>query len=294
MTALDDAREALDRAEAERDALAEQVADLTALLEAAKRAQGAKPRDLYRADFHAAPLGQLNAARGRAVFGPTYKRDSDYAALFLVEEPNRGQVLRVALKANMVGSASGVNLFLPLAERAERVRVSYDVCVPRGFDWSGGGKLPGIIATPALGSPSIPTGCKGDPGTAGSSLRLMWHTAKAGWKSILSARPNTLDGVAYHPGQKDPCGDHNFAPRQFFDGQWHHVEMTMGLDDGTFVIDLDGEMCLSMPGYRWRDSDAVKGSHLVLSVFRGGSDLTRYGSPTASHIDLDNLAVTTA
>ena len=76
---------------------------------------------------------------------------------------------------------------VPLARQVDNACLSYDLRFDANFDWSLGGKLPGLSGVAPGVSPTLPAG-GGNPGDKGWSGRLMWRAAN-GRHALLHVRP---------------------------------------------------------------------------------------------------------
>jgi hypothetical protein len=210
-----------------------------------------------------------------------------------VVDPQRGTVGRALLPANRVGGASGVNVFLPLTERVDEAEFFYDICFPADFDWNGGGKTPGLCATLPGGSPSKATGC--DSLDNDASYRGMWNGTRGGWSSTIGTRPNLSNAYVYRatpPGETNPkCGEDNFGNKIQWVSGWQTVRGVMGLKSEVLELEISGTQVVRRTDYSWRRDPNVKISHLVISIFRGGSQVDKFASTKPAYVLLDNVLV---
>jgi hypothetical protein len=253
-------------------------------------------RLLAALSWDAAPGGPLDVAGFAEETGaevpPSVLDDSE-----VVRDRGGGGHYRVTLEAGTVRGLSpgnnGVVAYVPLAEPVDAACLSYEVRFSDGFDWSLGGKLPGLQGT-APGVPEdLPSGGH-RPGDQGWSGRLMWLGPRAySW----AGPTNTVVTYLYGPTQAGDYGDNVRWNRSFVDGLWHSVKQcyrmnTVGRADGALRAWLDGDQVLDVRDHVFRTRDDVRISHLSWSVFRGGGTWD-WASDRAGQVELDNVAVTT-
>ena len=172
--------------------------------------------------------------------------------------------------------------------------VAHDVRVAAGFDFSAGGRLPGLVGVAPGVSPSTPEG--GGSTAHGWSGRLMWLGAKV-WPLVRDAnRSNLVVSSLCHPGQERVYGDDVVRGSSMTPGVWHrvrqcHVMNTIGRSDGLLQAWFDGTLVLQQTDVVHRTDPAVHVTHLDRSVFRGGDSLT-WASAATGYVDIDNLEVT--
>ena len=114
--------------------------------------------------------------------------------------PARRTALRLeagTIRSNPTGN-NGIVLVVPLARQVDNACLSYDVRFDANFDWSLGGKLPGLSGVAPGVSPTLPAG-GGNPGDKGWSGRVMWGTN--GGMTLLHVRATQVsvygDGVRW-------------------------------------------------------------------------------------------------
>jgi hypothetical protein len=260
-------------------------------------APGPKTTTLKSVDFDSLPTGQLSAANFKATLGGNNNSEYDYDDSSIVTDNRGGKAYRLTLEAGTIrGNPSGnhgIVVFIPLAQQVTNACISYDVRFDGTFDWSLGGKLPGLQGTAPGVSPSLPTG-GGNPGDKGWSGRMMWLTPK----SYSWAGPtNMAVSYMYSPEMSSHYGDNIRWNKGFTAGTWHTVKQcytmnTVGQANGKLHAWIDGTQVLALNNYVYRLRDDVAISHLNWSIFRGGATLDWAGTRT-SHIDFDNVTITT-
>jgi hypothetical protein len=248
------------------------------------------------ADFDAEALGPVEPEDFVTELGPTSLWAPNFSDMTIADDTRgSGRVLRVHLEAGTIRGAPagnhGVALDIRLPGDFGKACISYDVRFDPDFDWSLGGKLPGLLGVAPGVSPSAPAG--GHPTSAGWSGRVMW----VGPKAYSWAGPsNMIVSYLYPPGQRSAYGDNLRWGRGFGAGRWHTVQQcysmnTVGRDDGVLRAWLDGRLVLEDRAVRYRTSDDVRINYLAWDVFRGGSTLQWAGSRD-DYIDIDNVVIT--
>jgi hypothetical protein len=252
---------------------------------------------LRRATFDSLPTGRLSAANFQKELGGSNNSSYYYDDSSITSASGRGNVYRIKLDRGTIrdnpSGNHGVVVFAPLARQVENACIAYQIRFDSNFDWSLGGKLPGLQGTAPGVSPSVPTG-GGNPGDKGWSGRMMWLTPK----SYSWAGPgNMAVSYMYGPRQTSTYGDNLRWNRGFTAGRWHKVRQCYRMNDvgranGVLRASIDGTRVLNITNYVYRQRQDVKISHLNWSVFRGGGTLDWAGSRD-SYIDIDRVRITT-
>jgi hypothetical protein len=278
-------------------ALAVAVGLVTAVPAAAPASGSTPSRVLLNNNFNSMGLGRVRPAAFVRTMGGGSKSSGVYDDSSVVAVGSRGRALRTTLWAhtmhNNPSGNNGIVNFVHLKRVVNRACVSYQIRFSKGFDWSLGGKLPGLLGVTPGTSPALPTGGN-DAHGRGWSGRLMW----LGPKAYSSVRPlsNEVVSYMYHPGQRDKYGDNVWWHRGFTAGKWNTVRQcyamnTIGRRNGKLRAWLDGHLVVNRTNYTFRTRRAVHITHLSWSIFRGGHTSAWAGSTTGS-IDIDNLRVT--
>lgn len=245
--------------------------------------------------FNREPLGPVSPSSFNSAVGPTSRHRGAYEDMRYVRDAaGPGHAVRVTLKKgtiiNRPAGTNGAVLFVALPRAYDRACLRYRVRFSPGFDWSLGGKLPGLLGVAPGTSPGTPTG--GGPTEAGWSGRVMWLGPEAySW----AGRHNMGVTYLYHPGQSGHWGDNLRWNRSFVAGRWHvirqcHVMNTVGRANGQLLVWLDGELVRQDTGVRYRTRADVHITHLSWSVFRGGNTL-RWAGDRDGYVDLDSVRV---
>lgn len=242
--------------------------------------------------------GAVDPAAFNAALGSTNRNAAAYDDMTVVADSRgSGKVIRTTLKAGTIhskpGSDNGDNLFVQLPTPVDEACLTYDIKFDSGFDWSLGGKLPGLEGVAPGVAPAKPTG--GGQTADGWSGRAMW----LGPKAYRWAGP-TNQGVSYmyHPGQDGTYGDNVRWNKPFVAGQWHTVKQcykmnTVGQQNGVLTAWFDGTQVVNDTAFQYRTRADVRITHMIFCVFRGGGDLTWAGSRDG-YVDIDNVKITSA
>lgn len=252
-------------------------------------------RVIISADFNATQPGPVSPAAFQALVGATDPHPAGYSDMsFAPDTRGSGMVLRTTLQAGTIrGEPAGNHgevLVVKLPSTYDRACISYDVRFSPGFDWSLGGKLPGLVGVSPGVSPSTPE--DGGSTANGWSARLMW----LGPGAYSWAGPTDMAVTYfYHPGQAGQWGDNVRWNRPFAAGQWHYITQcqtmnTVGEANGVLEVWMDGLGILNDTHVVYRTRSDVHITHLDFSVFRGGDSLAWAGRSTG-YVDIDNLAI---
>lgn len=172
-------------------------------------------------------------------------------------------VLRIAYPAGKIGSReSGGQFLVGLPLRADYY-LTYRVYFATGFDFTKGGKLPGLTSGGAsyTGGRSVADGL-------GWSARYMWLS---GGRGIV---------YLYHFGQKGKYGDNLPLGVAFVPGRWYTLTQriavnTPGRNDGRLEVWVDQQPVLQLTDLVLRGPQASAGQGLIdsfyFSTFHGGN-----------------------
>ena len=252
---------------------------------------------LLSAKFNSLPTGRISPGNFIRSVGGDQKSTAPYDDTSVqADTRGGGKVLRTTLQANTIHSSpsgnNGIVVFPALRRKVEQACISYDIRFGRNFDWSLGGKLPGLLGVAPGVAPSLPAGGN-SPGDKGWSARLMWLGPKAySW----AGPTNMAVSYMYGPAQVSRYGDNLQWRKAFKAGRWHslrqcHQMNTPGVRNGLLQAWLDGRRVVNRTNYLYRTRSDVAINYLSWSIFRGGSDMSWAGSHT-DQIDIDNLTVT--
>jgi hypothetical protein len=232
----------------------------------------------------------FESAQGRRTSGTSFAHQvggSDDASI-VNAGGKAGKVYRLELEAGTIhGNPSGnhgVVAMVPLPRQVDNACIRYRIRFGDNFDWSKGGKLPGLSGVAPGVSPTYPAG-GGNPGDKGWSGRLMWGSGGA------------VESYMYYPDQPYTYGQGFDWSGKVSDGRWHHLRQcyvmnTVGKDNGKLRAWLDGTPVLNRTDFVYRLKSSVHISHMMWSIFRGGATMDWAGRRD-SHIDFDRVRVTT-
>ena len=248
------------------------------------------PQSLLFADFESLRPGRVSGAAFANEFGGNRESISGLDDSFIVDVgESAGKVYRLWLEGGTIrGSPSsgnhGIALVVPLAKQVDNACIRYHVRFGENFDWSKGGKLPGLSGVAPGVSPTLPAG-GGNPGDKGWSGRLVWGSN------------GSVASYVYHPRQPYKYGQGFGWSQGVDDDRWHVLRQcyrmnTVGQQDGVLRAWLDGAMVLDRTDMVYRLKNTVHISHLMWSIFRGGATMDWAGQRD-SYIDFDRVHITT-
>ena len=231
---------------------------------------------ITEASFNNTPTGPYSEADVRSDFGAVQWTQTERASI-VAEGQNR--FLRVEFPAGGVGPGEGGAQFRTDlgANSSDELFLSYRVRFENGFDWSLGGKLPGLAGGTAN------TGGDRPNGRDGWSARMMWRQNGAATQYV------------YHPDQPGQFGDTTFWDVPFATGRWLQVEHqvrlnTPGRSDGFIRGWLDGRLVMDRQGMRFRDTADIEIDSLLFSTYFGGST-PEWAPDRDVHVDFDDFVV---
>ncbi len=244
------------------------------------------PQSLLFADFESLRPGRVSDAAFADEFGGNRESISGLDDSFIVDVgESAGKVYRLWLEGGTIrGSPSsgnhGIALVVPLAKQVDNACIRYHVRFGENFDWSKGGKLPGLSGVAPGVSPTLPAG-GGNPGDKGWSGRLVWGSN------------GSVASYVYHPRQPYKYGQGFGWSQGVDDDRWHVLRQcyrmnTVGQQDGVLRAWLDGAMVLDRTDMVYRLKNTVHISHLMWSIFRGGAtdgpdSVTATSTSTGAH-----------
>lgn len=158
-----------------------------------------------------------------------------------------------------IGGPSGHTARLPISPGRDYL-FEYRLRFDTGFDWSRGGKIPGLAGATA------PTGCVDVNGT-GFSARMMWH------------ENGRLTGYTYALDQNTGCGNSIETGVNFSVGRWYNIKERVKLNtgsssNGVLQIWVDDRMVVNRSNIPWMNEAPDRRIDLVyIQTFFGGSTL---------------------
>jgi hypothetical protein len=138
-------------------------------------------------------------------------------------------------------------------ERASAACVSYDVLLPAEFDFSRGGRLPGLIGSDGVGQDSF-------------AARMLWRPGGGGAVAVRTLSAGDM--------RQSTLGLDEFAfPR----GRWFRIEQEVVLNtpkqaNGKLTVWVDGALVGERGDLVFRTDAAVAVSGVSAEVFYGGDD----------------------
>ena len=181
----------------------------------------------------------------------------------------------------ILGTHTGFTFYdVAPGDGADEAWFTYRVKFSDGFQWTKGGKLPGLCGGPTNGKSgkkgrTCPTGCSSVSRDDGFSTRLMWREDGA------------IVTYAYYPDKPRSirCGEDWVWDGKFTTGVWHDIAMRIKLntvsgnsarEDGVFEAWLDGRKVLTRDNVRFRHRDDVKVTRTYLTSYVGGSIVEKF------------------
>ncbi len=190
--------------------------------------------------------------------------------------------LKVVLKKNSTGSTGG-QFAKHSIQKSNHYVLKYRVKFPNNFEWSKGGKLPG------LGGGKTYTGCSGNAANAGGD----------GWTSrIMFRKENStnpwLQPYVYYKGMPNRCGN-SFNKKIFIQrNTWYNVRMEVKMNSGNnnnglLDIKINGQTLYRNSNFRWVSKNSGREvDKLMNGIFRGGND-SRWHSSKDDFILFDTM-----
>lgn len=234
---------------------------------------------VLRQDFNAYP-GEykfMTASRADELFPPGPPRKSGDGALResgMMKGGSHGlerllvghNMAKVNHRAGCVGAKTtasdgrpcGVLLQVRLGKAMQAATLTYKVKFSREFDWTLGGKLPGLC------SETCPVGCTTVSHNAGWSNRIMWR------------KKGHLVTYAYHPDKEKRCGQDFRLGKQAVPGEWHEIRLFMkmnvpGVANGIQKVWFDGDLAWEKDDLLYRNRPGHKIEKFIFNNFHGGS-----------------------
>lgn len=189
----------------------------------------------------------------------------------------------------------GFNKRVPIP-RCTHAVIEYGLRFPVGFDWRGGGKLPGFAsrlldASGGVTNPAI-------SGTVGFSARMMWRPLGR-VEPYLYMADNEGRWASQYKGSNIGSADIRFTP-----GQWDKIRMevwlnTPGQMDGGCTLTLNGVTVADRRDLIYRNNGNLFIDTLFLSSFFGGNttlpendDSSIWFTPVDTYCDITDIVLT--
>lgn len=184
--------------------------------------------------------------------------------------------VRVLYPRGAVGATNSGVTWRAQLPSTDVATAQYRVRFEPGFDWTSGGKLPGLTGG------SSPSG--GNATGEGFTARYMWQ-------------PNgRLILYLYHSEQSSRYGDSLSLGHTMVPGRWHTLSQqvvlnTPGVADGELRVWVDGRLALERTSMRWRTAgnDWTIDSFYFNTFHGGNSDA--YRPSRDNHADFDDVTV---
>eukprot|EP00892_Ulva_mutabilis_P009445 jgi/Ulvmu1/6873/UM031_0078.1 len=187
-------------------------------------------------------------------------------------------------KGAISGKETGFTWYSVLPQQLEEASMSYRVKFSSGFEWTKGGKLPGLCG--GDGRAACPVGCSSVSRDRAWSTRLMW---REGGRMVT---------YAYYPDKPKSirCGEDWVWSKKVQSNKWHHVRMwvklnTPGKKDGEYKAWLDGKQVLHRTGIPYRYKSEFKISRAYITTYCGGSSRSLFAPKTDQSIWFDDFKV---
>lgn len=220
----------------------------------------------------------------------------------------KGDTAGTAALAGTARPAGGVHYMQPIL-RCKRAKMRYALRFPMGFDWRGGGKLPGfssMLWDASGGNTSV-------GGYTSFTARHMWRpngqftpyfymgdNQAARWKNshyTNASMPTVNWGTAAYSGSTLFSN-----PRFFTPGAWDVIESEIWLNDvgrynGCARVTLNGMVVAERDDLVWRWNDSLWIDAVFMSSFFGGNtfsegDASIWYTPTNQTVDFSDIVVT--
>ena len=203
-----------------------------------------------------------------------------------------GGALRAEYPAGTIlGTSSGFSFYDIAPKASEQAWMKYRLYFSPGFDWTRGGKLPGLCGGPVEGDgKSCPTGCSKVESGDGFSLRLMWR------------RGGSIVTYAYYPDKPKSirCGEDWLWDAEIESGRWYDIAIMVQLNtvsdsgdvsaDGVVQAWLDDKMVLDMDGLVLRRDNDVQVTRTYLTTYVGGSSVDLFAPDHDQYALFDNFS----
>ena len=165
----------------------------------------------------------------------------------------------------ITGKESGFTWYSMLPNPGTEYSMSYKLKFSEDFDWTRGGKLPGMCGGEGENGAACPVGCSSVSKDRGFSMRLMWREDGA------------IVTYAYYPDKPESirCGEDWPWSKKIQSGKWYHVRLYAKLNtvdgddakaDGVFKAWLDGKQVLDKNDIRYRYNDDFEISRAYMTT----------------------------
>jgi hypothetical protein len=253
---------------------------ITILLLGLSSTAKASSNDVINVTFNSDAIGKYSSQMLKKDFPSREWGDSDRGKIVSDIDEERGHVLQVTYPRDALGPREGGVQFLVNLQPTEELWLSYYVKFKKGFDFSKGGKLPGLTS----GGSSYTGGNKPKNGE-GWSARYMWR--KHGAAEIY----------LYHVDMPGKWGDDLLLKElSFTPGKWYKLVQHIKINsnnkkNGIIEVWVDGKKMLSRNDLRLRLGDQGLIDSFYFSTFHGGN--TRDWAPYVKSVAFfDDIVIT--
>lgn len=242
-------------------------------------------------DFQNRQLGPYTEQHLAEDFGSINWSKLDNRATIVAEGANK--YLRVEYPAGQVGSSnSGISFLVNLPE-SKFCRLEYSVRFEPGFDFSKGGKLPGLTS-----GGSEWTGFSVPVNGEGWSARFMWRGDKTpDWGSDTNMSDASLFLYLYWMHQQRSYGDYISLNYTVVPGVWYKITQeiyvgTAGQADAYIAVYINNTLQLNFSNIQLRGAgQRAYVDSFYFSTFFGGEDPS-WAPNTTVYADFDNINIT--
>lgn len=264
-------------------------------------ASGPRPRPVIGIPKVSLPFSQLDLGRTSPPWYAGGWRTDDTCEILADTADTDGSVLRVRYPAGSgsprsKGPPGGAGFVAtPRCLPATDAILEYSVKFAPNFEWSYGGKLPGLFIGKGVAA-------GGERSAGAASCRLMWQR-EGGLVAYVYTPAGARQSAAFdrEAGGRSSTGYGHclFAAARLQlrgRGQWNKVVMRVKLNgfddsnrpkqDGVLTIGVNGKAA-TMSGIVWRRFPDVKITHVMFSTFFGGA----WTSPVSTHADFAGFSI---
>lgn len=274
------------------------LTDATASGSAAVKFNNCSGTTLLNQNYDSLPISNpVSVATERLALGDSTLNlgSSNLARTSIVAVSGHGNVMRITMPPNTYSEASGVIIDAMLSKTVDEASIQYDIRFDSSFDWSLGGKLPGLGGAEPGTPASVAGGCTTGNSNAWSG-RGMWITPKS-YGSVTGT--NEWIGYMYNYNKVATCGDNQRTSKAFTLATWHTVKQYYKMNtiasngtpnaDGVHKMWLDGTLIKDTENFLYRNNAGLHINYLYWEIFRGGG--STWVSPTQGILDIDNLII---
>ncbi|MDW3211992.1 MAG: hypothetical protein R8N23_19135 [Reichenbachiella sp.] len=236
-------------------------------------------KDILTVGFELSKLGNYDEAAIQADFD-TVKWSITKERGAIIKEESKGQVLQVSFPKGAVGPEQGGIQFVRPIPSGTDYYLTYDIYFQQGFDFTKGGKLPGLTSGGAAY-----TGGKHPDNGEGWSARYMWTGQQ---EPIV---------YLYYKDMKEKYGEGVYLNAKFVTGQWHtitqHVKLNSpGNQDALIEVWFDGKKVGEKRNFSLREGNLGLIDSFYFSTFHGGAT-SDWAPKNDSFMKIDNIRIYT-